>query len=414
MTNSLNSKTPTTFKIFQAPSPTLTANSERSVDVTTTTCQTLWEQSQSTRRGLRFITKNNIHFRLKMSIVRASKVIVKDTNPLDPRYILSTKSGRKQIIGDIENSHPKKYRGRPLGVDTKRSLRTDDIIGAQPFYKKNVIPFFREKQTPQNMHNNQTISKEINNLPKTSKSVRKTKRQISPYEERSKNEMSKVSSYEDLNNANKSRRINILPTSRRNVSNTIEIPSSKHYSRVDQIYPKTTKANNYSQIIVDKPTEDKALMSEFKNFVQSGSPKYSKDSESRRYFKPNHAPTSRNKFEKDISKAFKNIQKPLDKQINSSISKNKSVIIPEKPIKFKKTSTKLNFLLKERAPSKPIDQVQFSLIDTSFGSAHDPFPRSKRKILDKSSGVYGNFAVMDTLDENLALLEKNKNKSIIY
>jgi hypothetical protein len=32
------------------------------------------------------------------------KVFVKDINPLDPRYVMSTKSGRKNIFGIIDNN----------------------------------------------------------------------------------------------------------------------------------------------------------------------------------------------------------------------------------------------------------------------------------------------------------------------
>ena len=50
---------------------------------------------------------NREHYALISKDITDKKKIVKDSNPLDPRYILSTKSGRKQVIGDIENSHPK-------------------------------------------------------------------------------------------------------------------------------------------------------------------------------------------------------------------------------------------------------------------------------------------------------------------
>lgn len=56
----------------------------------------------------------------------------KDYNPLDPRYILSTKSGRKQIIGIIDDNKPKVHTRRPANADTRRYIRTDDIEGAQP------------------------------------------------------------------------------------------------------------------------------------------------------------------------------------------------------------------------------------------------------------------------------------------
>jgi hypothetical protein len=60
----------------------------------------------------------------------------KGCNPLDPRYIWSTKSGRRQIIGEIDQNKPKIYSIPSRNKDTRRMLRTDDIEGAQPFYKR--------------------------------------------------------------------------------------------------------------------------------------------------------------------------------------------------------------------------------------------------------------------------------------
>jgi hypothetical protein len=53
---------------------------------------------------------------------------------------MSTKSGRKQMIGLIDQNKPKVHMRKPLNVDTKRKMRTDDIDGAQPFYKRSVKP----------------------------------------------------------------------------------------------------------------------------------------------------------------------------------------------------------------------------------------------------------------------------------
>jgi len=66
------------------------------------------------------------------------KNIKKDYNPLDPCYILSTKSGRKQIIGAIDKNKPKHFVTNSTNKDTRRNMRTDDIAGAQPFYKRNA------------------------------------------------------------------------------------------------------------------------------------------------------------------------------------------------------------------------------------------------------------------------------------
>ena len=56
----------------------------------------------------------------------------KQYNPLDPKYVISTKSNRKMIIGDIEANKPKKWFKRELNKDSKRYLRVDDIPGATP------------------------------------------------------------------------------------------------------------------------------------------------------------------------------------------------------------------------------------------------------------------------------------------
>jgi len=61
---------------------------------------------------------------------------VKDHNPLEPKYVVSTKSGRRQIIGEIERNKPTIHIRKPFNADTRRCLRTDDIDGAQPFYKR--------------------------------------------------------------------------------------------------------------------------------------------------------------------------------------------------------------------------------------------------------------------------------------
>lgn len=80
-----------------------------------------------------------------------SKHFVKDTNPLDPRYVISTKSGRRQVIGEIDRNKPLGRRKRPL-KDTRRYLRTDDIEGAQPYYRRSGIKHSRAES-----HNNHSM-----------------------------------------------------------------------------------------------------------------------------------------------------------------------------------------------------------------------------------------------------------------
>lgn len=85
------------------------------------------------------------------------KIYIKNSNPLDPRYVLSTKSGRKQIIGDVPEAHPKKQKSRLRGVDTKRALRTNDIEGARPFYKRESVPYSNPKKSEENLPETNTI-----------------------------------------------------------------------------------------------------------------------------------------------------------------------------------------------------------------------------------------------------------------
>lgn len=73
-------------------------------------------------------------------ILGKKKLYVKDHSPLDPKYIVSTKSKRMVIIGDIEGARPKQFVKPQVRKDTKRYLRTDDIEGASPHEKRTTIP----------------------------------------------------------------------------------------------------------------------------------------------------------------------------------------------------------------------------------------------------------------------------------
>jgi hypothetical protein len=65
---------------------------------------------------------------------------MKDSSPLDPKYVISTKSKRLMIIGDIDGGKPKQFVKSQLRKDTKRYLRVDDIQGASPTEKQTLIP----------------------------------------------------------------------------------------------------------------------------------------------------------------------------------------------------------------------------------------------------------------------------------
>ena len=56
----------------------------------------------------------------------------KQSSPLDPQYIMSTKSRRMIVIGEVDGGKPKQFVKRDINKDTKRYMRVDDISGAQP------------------------------------------------------------------------------------------------------------------------------------------------------------------------------------------------------------------------------------------------------------------------------------------
>jgi hypothetical protein len=60
-------------------------------------------------------------------VLGKKKLYLKDHSPLDPKYIISTKSKRMMVIGDIEGGKPKQFVKPQLRKDTKRYLRVDDI-----------------------------------------------------------------------------------------------------------------------------------------------------------------------------------------------------------------------------------------------------------------------------------------------
>lgn len=45
---------------------------------------------------------------------------------------MSTKSSRKIVIGEIDNNKPKNLIKKQVNKDSKRYIRSDDIIGASP------------------------------------------------------------------------------------------------------------------------------------------------------------------------------------------------------------------------------------------------------------------------------------------
>ena len=55
-----------------------------------------------------------------------------ENSPLDPKYLVSTKSKRMIILGEVEGGKPKQFVKPQFRKDTKRYMRVDDIQGASP------------------------------------------------------------------------------------------------------------------------------------------------------------------------------------------------------------------------------------------------------------------------------------------
>jgi len=75
------------------------------------------------------VINKNEHL-LTDDVLGRKKLYVKDHSPLEPQYIMSTKSRRIMMIGEVEGGKPKQLVRNNLRKDTKRILRVDDIIGA--------------------------------------------------------------------------------------------------------------------------------------------------------------------------------------------------------------------------------------------------------------------------------------------
>jgi 5-methylcytosine-specific restriction endonuclease McrBC GTP-binding regulatory subunit McrB len=87
-------------------------------------------------------------------VLGRKKVFNKNSSPLDPKYIVSTKSKRMMVLGDIDGGKPKQFVKKDLRKDTKRYMRVDDIQGASP--RENIVipesllpelhPMFQDRQ----------------------------------------------------------------------------------------------------------------------------------------------------------------------------------------------------------------------------------------------------------------------------
>jgi hypothetical protein len=70
---------------------------------------------------------------LKDDVIGRKKHYQKDTNPVDPTYVMRTVSGRHLMqIGEVDKSKPKVLIQPIVKKDNHRHLRTEDINGASP------------------------------------------------------------------------------------------------------------------------------------------------------------------------------------------------------------------------------------------------------------------------------------------
>jgi hypothetical protein len=67
---------------------------------------------------------------LRASILGKKRHFIKNTNPLDPTYIMKSVSGRRMFaFGEIEHNKPKSFVRETVNKDSRRYLKNDDIIG---------------------------------------------------------------------------------------------------------------------------------------------------------------------------------------------------------------------------------------------------------------------------------------------
>lgn len=70
---------------------------------------------------------------LKDDVIGRKKHFQKETNPVDPTYIMRSVSGRRLFqIGEVDRSKPKVLIQPVVKKDNHRHLRTEDITGASP------------------------------------------------------------------------------------------------------------------------------------------------------------------------------------------------------------------------------------------------------------------------------------------
>ena len=346
---------------------------------------------------------NKEHYMLQTKDIteQNKKYYIKNYNPLDPRYILSTKSGRKQIIGAIDNK-PKVHSRRPQNVDTRRYLRTDDIEGAQPFYKRS------SNNRQHSVYKSPTVELLRNSQPEVvpQAPLPSQRIELEPYRDRSRrqNGISRVNSYENLSK------------SRHKI--TMDSPVNKEV-KPSNIDPLSSKSVFYRGI----DDKQKRILNDFKKFTRVLSKPtavkesreikllpISKREEPRSFVLNSHEPlnvTERGYPRKNLG-------------INDgsfSYSKNTVSIEPgQRPSLYRNINENVNNTDGNiSVPNTKRSRMLYAMkAEPNLQESFNPFSRSRRKIFEKSSGAYGNFASIDQIDQALKQIKDRKNHSISY
>lgn len=346
---------------------------------------------------------NKEHYMLQTKDITEQnrKYYIKNYNPLDPRYVLSTKSGRRQIIGPIDNK-PKVHSRRPQNVDTRRYLRTDDIEGAQPFYK-------RSSNNRQNsVYKSPTVDLLRSAQPElTPQAPKPTQRiEIEPYRVRSRrqNSIGRVNSYENVNHA------------RHKI--TLDSPKQQEVQK-SNIDPLSSKSVFYREI----DDKQKRILNDFKKFTRVlGKPTEVKESREIKLL-PISKREEPKSFVLNSHEALNVTERGHPRRnvggVDGSFSySNNTLSIDQgqRPSLYRKINENVNNTEPNiSVPNTKRSRMLYAMkAEPNLKESFNLFSRSKRKVLEKSSGAYGNFASIDQIDKALKQIKERKNHSISY
>ena len=310
-------------------------------------------------------------------------------------------------------------------------MRTDDIEGAQPYYKRNshihVFKNSHKKELLKSVENSlisdsdekyqkSGINYLIKNLVKANVTNLPSRRgHITPYENKNNLRVSRANSYERIGTSKSSiRRINKDENSRSMLNNLSSV-KNRDVQNLSVKSSLQTQGKYNKKIIFSQPKEkeNSEILKEYKNFIRSGSSNFRNMNDSQRYSrrivnkttpfgKNNHTKVSRNDRYVNLT------------QIEKEDIVNKSADIGQRPSKyrdlFNKNLNKTSNEVIHNTSKRSLFKIRQNFKDPN----PIPLTKSRRKILEKSSGVYGNFPNLKSLDKSLKLLEDNKNQSIVY